>query len=350
MFVIGNTVALKDLFESVVSGSAAKLVGGAFLGIFILVALFSLSGFEGVFGKITSANVAWLAVGGVAYLFSFVFRTWRYRVLLRAADSLASRGGVFRSILAGWFVNFILPARAGDAARALALRSTEDVPVSIGGGLVVVERAFDMAVLGLAMVAVSILFVDVPRAGYLAGAAFAIAAVLVTGLTVLSLAGEEVVDRFGDRIPRLADGLLNLRQMLQKISTNPFALALSGILSIPVWGLEASTIYFTARSLGLELSAVATVTTAVGAFVAQAVPLTPAGIGTYEATITAILSLFGVQTSTATSLGLVDHFVRVALIYVIGAISVIHIGFRSRTYFRNKNSASPSAQNPVEDQ
>ncbi|WP_336024874.1 flippase-like domain-containing protein [Halobellus salinisoli] len=337
MFVIGNGVALKDLFDSIVSGSVARIVGAAALGVFILVALFSLSGFEGVFEEITNANVGWLAVGGAAYLASFTFRTWRYRVLLRAADSLASRGGVFRSILVGWFVNFILPARAGDAARALALKSTEDVPISTGGGLVVVERAFDMFVLGSAMVFVSLLFVDVPRAGYLSGAAFAIAAVLILGLVVLAYAGDSLVDRFSDRIPRLAEGLLNLRQMLRKLATNPFALVLSGMLSIPVWILEASTIYFSARAVGLDLTAVITVTTAVGAFVAQAVPLTPAGIGTYEATITAILSLFGVQASTATSLGLVDHFVRVALIYVVGAISLVHVGFRSRAYFRDRD-------------
>lgn len=344
MFIIGNIVGLRDLFESVLSGSAAKLVGGTFLGVFILIALFSLSGFEGVFEEITSANLTWLAIGGTAYLFSFAFRTWRYRVLLRAADALASRGGVFRSILSGWFVNFILPARAGDAARALALKSTEGVPISTGGGLIVVERAFDMAVLGTGMVVISLLFVDVPRSGYLAGAAFAIATALIVGLAAVSFAGEELIDRFGDRIPRLTEGLLNLRDTLRLLATNPFALALAGILSIPVWFLEASTIYFSARAVGLNLTVVATVTTAVGAFVAQAVPITPAGIGTYEATITAILSLFGVRASLATSLALIDHFVRVALIYVFGAISTIHVGFRSRSYFRDRNQSQASTQ------
>jgi uncharacterized protein (TIRG00374 family) len=344
MFVIGNIVGLRDLFESVLSGSVARLVGGAFFGVFILIALFSLSGFEGVLEKITSANVTWVVFGGTAYLFSFAFRTWRYRILLRAADTIASRGGVFRSILSGWFVNFILPARAGDVARAFALKSTENVPISTGGGLVVVERAFDMSVLGTAMVTVSLLFVDVPRSRYLAGAAFAIAIALIIGLGAVVFAGEGLVDRFGNRAPRLAEGIYNLRDMLRLLSRNPFALALSGILSIPVWCLEASTIYFSARAISLNLTIVATVTTAVGAFVAQAIPITPAGIGTYEATITAILSLFNIQAPLATSLGLIDHFVRVALIYVFGAITTIHIGFRSRSYFRDREQAQASTQ------
>lgn len=343
MFVVGNAVGLKDLFRSVVSGSLAKVFGAALFGVLILVALFALSGFDGVFDVLSSANGGWLAIAAVAYLLSFGFRTWRYRVLLRAADNIATRGGVFRSITTGWFVNFILPARAGDAVRAFALRSTENVPVSVGGGLIVVERAFDMAVLGTAMVVVSLLFVDVPRAEYLALAAFGIAAALVGSLLVVSVGGDRLSDRVSERFPRFGSGLANLRKMVAKVGTNPFALALSALLSIPVWTLEASTIYFSARAVGLSLTAVATVTTAVGAFVAQAVPVTPAGIGTYEATITAILSLFGVAPVISTSLGLLDHFMRVAVIYVIGAISTVHIGFRSRAYFRDRSRTTEEA-------
>ncbi|WP_052367947.1 flippase-like domain-containing protein [Haloferax sp. ATB1] len=337
MFVLGNVVGLRDLFGSVFSGSKATIVGAASFGILILFALFSLSGFDGVFTDIFSANIGWLAVGATAYVGSFAFRTWRYRVLLRSAGDIASRGGVFRSIMTGWFVNFILPARAGDAVRALSLKSTEDVPVSVSGGLIVVERALDMITLGVAMITISLLFVDVPRSDYLAASAFAIAAILVVGLVVLSFGSGHLVERFGDRFPSLAGGIRSLNRMLHRLMRNPYALVLSTFLSAPVWLLEVSTIYFSGRALGLDLTSVATVTTAVGAFVAQAVPLTPAGIGTYEATITAILSLFGVSNQVAMTLGLVDHFVRVAVVYVVGAICTVHIGFRSRAYFRQRS-------------
>jgi len=111
---------------------------------------------------------------------------------------------------------------------------------------------------------------------------------------------------------------------------------LATLLSIPVWLLEASTIYFSARAVGVELEAVATATAGIAAFVSQAVPVTPAGIGTYQATITAVLGGFGIEASTATALSLVDQFTRVAVVYVIGAISIVHVGFRSRVYFRDR--------------
>jgi len=70
----------------------------------------------------------------------------------------------------------------------------------------------------------------------------------------------------------------------------------------------------------------------IAAFVSQAVPVTPAGIGTFQAAITAALSWFGITSLMSTSLGLLDHFVRVTVIYVVGGISTVHIGFRSRTF------------------
>lgn len=336
LFVAGNVAGLRDLFGAVVSGGPARTLGGALVGILVLVALFAFSGFEGVFGVLARTNPSWLLVAAAMYFGSFVLRTWRYRVLLRTAGHLASRADVFRSIAFGWFVNFLLPARAGDAARGLALKTTADVPFGVATGLVVVERVLDMAVLGGTMLLVAGLFIQSPRAGLLAMGAFAIATVLLIGLVAVTVFDEPLAARLRDRFPTIEQSLTELTDALVRTVRNPWALALALLLSVPVWVAEVSTIYFSARAVGIEIGGVATVTTAVAAFLAQAVPVTPAGIGTYEATITAVLSLFGVPSQEATALALADHFARVGLVYVIGTISAIHIGFRSRAYFRDR--------------
>lgn len=336
LFVTGNAAALRDLFGAITSGGPTRTLGGAFVGILILVALFSLSGFESVFDVLARTNTAWLLVAAAAYFSSFFIRTWRYRVLLRTADHLAGRADVFRSIIFGWFVNFLLPARAGDAARGLALKTTAGVPFGVATGLVVVERVLDMVVLGGTMLLVAGLFIQSQRAELLAAGAFAIAALLMLALVVVTVFDERLANRLRDRFPTIEQGLAELGDALTRTARNPWALALALLLSVPVWIAEVSTIYFSARAVGIEIGGVATVTAAVAAFLAQAVPVTPAGIGTYEATIAAVLSLFGVGASEATALALADHFTRVGLVYVVGTISAIHIGFRSRAYFRNK--------------
>lgn len=334
MFFLGNLAGVRDVLSVVTAGSAPRLIGASILGIVILIALFSFSGFDEVWAILQNAHIEWIAVATGAYLCSFLFRTWRYRVLLRTSGHLASRGGVFRAIFASWFVNFLVPARAGDAVRGFALKTSEDIPFGVATGMVVVERILDMLVLGLTMFLVASTVLRSSRANTLAYGALLIAAVMVVGLVVVYYLDEHVARMLESRIPKIRDATEELNQALTRVVSNPYALALSALLSIPVWLFEISTIFFSARAVGLQLGAIPTITSAVAAFVTQAVPVTPAGIGTYETTITVILSLFDIPASTATALALVDHFARVALVYLVGSISAVHLGFRSRAYFR----------------
>lgn len=337
LFVYGNLIGLRDLFGALGSGSKGRLVGASALGVVILVALFSVSGYSEVFSLLGSVNSVWLLAGATMYLVSFGFRTWRYRVLLRTANHLASRSGVFRAILAGWFVNFILPARAGDAARGLALKTTEGVPFSVATGLTVIERIFDMLVLGGSMILVAKFFLDGTSTTLLALGALAIALVMVIGLVVVYVFDLWVVEKLESRFPEIRDSIEALNEALRQVARNPVPMVLVFLLTVPVWVLEVSTIFFSAQAFGITLTAVSTVTTGIAAFVAQAVPVTPAGIGTYEATITGILSIFGIPASTGTAIGLVDHFTRAAVTYLFGLICIVHIGFQSRVYFRDQH-------------
>lgn len=347
MFVVGNVIALSDLWGAVTKGSPLRLVAATVFGVLILVGLFSLAGYQEVFSVIARTRPEWLVGAAVAYTGTFLFRTWRYRVLLRTAGHLASRGGVFRCLMTGWFVNFILPARVGDAVRGLALKTTERIPFTVASGMVAVERALDMAVLGVGMSLITLFLLPGGGRGLLAGGALGIAAAIVVGLFVLYRFEPQLARLLGRRFPAAGEAIAALANALEQTARNPYALGLAALLSVPVWLLEVSTIYFTAKSLGLTLPSVAVATAGIAAFVAQAVPVTPAGIGTYEATITAVLSGFGLSASEGTALGLLDHFVRVALVYIVGIVSTIHVAFRSRAYFRDERAAESEELGPV---
>ncbi|WP_363466254.1 flippase-like domain-containing protein [Halogeometricum borinquense] len=345
LFVTGNLVGLRDLLSAITSGGPLRIVGAAVFGIAILVGLFSLTGFEGVFQTLSDAQPAWILGAAGMYGSTFAFRTWRFRVLLRTAGHMASRGGVLRSIFTGWFVNFLIPARAGDVARGLALKSTEDVPFGVTSGLVVVERILDMLMLGLLMGVVTLMFLSNSQGRFLALAAFGLALVLLVGLVVLVQLDERIADRFESRFPRIREGLAGLRHAVGSLLDNPYALALSLFLSLPVWLLEASTLFLSARALGVSLDLIVGLTASVAAFLTQAVPVTPGGLGTYEAAIAGVLSLFSISTTLGTSIGLIDHFMRLAFVYILGAISTVHIGFRSRSYFRDRSTQDSSSSN-----
>lgn len=338
MFILGNMAGIGDVFKTITSERPARILGATVLGVIILFALFSLSGFEEVFTILIRADPLWVPLIAGSYFTSMLFRTWRYRVLLRTADHLASRGGVFRCIMASWFVNFTIPARAGDAVRGLALKSTEGVPFGAATGLVVVERILDMLVLGTTMLIITTVFIGTKQSNFLAIGALGIAAILAVGLLIIYYLDEHIIRIFESRFPRIKAGIEALNEAIRRTVSNPYALVLALILSIPVWLFETGTIFLSARALGVEITIIQTVTAAIAAFVSQAVPITPAGIGTYEATIAAVLALFDVGISTGTALALLDHFVRVVVVYIIGAISLVHVVFRSRSYFRDNQT------------
>lgn len=334
-FIRGNAVGLRDLFVAVTSQGLTRVVAAALFGVLLLVGLFSLTGFNEVFSIVKRANPLFIAAIAVVYPVSFLFRTWRWRVLLRASGHLASRANVFRCIMAGWLLNSLIPARAGDVMRGYALKTTEGTPFSVGIGTIVIERVLDMLVLSAMMVIVASFYLRSGRTIYLAGAALLIALALFVALIAVYVVGDRIADALETYVDGVSGSVRTVQQALDRVSDNPFAVMLSAGLSIPVWLIEVTTIYFAARAVNLNLGVVSTVTAGVSAFVSQSVPITPGGLGTYEAAITSVLVLFGIDSSTATALALVDHFTRLGVIYVVGSVATVHLIFQSRPYFRD---------------
>lgn len=339
-FVRGNAEGLRDLFASVTDQGIGRVVGAALVGIALLLGLFSLSGFTEVFRILRQSNPVYIAGIVLVYPLSFVFRTWRWRVLLRASGHLATRANAFRCIMAGWFINSLIPARAGDVLRGYALKTTDGTPFSVAIGTIVLERVFDMIVLGTMMVIVATVYVSSDRTAYLAGGALLIGLLLLVGLLTVYLGGDWISELLEDHVPGISESIDSVQSALRRVSGNPFAVALSLVLSVPVWIAEIATIYFAGLAVGIRLSAVSTAAAGVSAFISQAVPITPGGLGTYEAAITSILVLFDVPTASGTALALVDHFTRFAVIYVIGSIATVHLVFLSRPYFRDQRELS----------
>jgi hypothetical protein len=333
-FLRGNAAGLADLFDAVGGQNRRRVVGAAVLGVVVLFGLVSLSGAAAVTEAIVGADPALVAAVAVVYPVSFLFRTWRWRVLLRASGHLASRANVFRAIAAGWLFNSLLPARAGDVLRGYALKTTDGTPFSVGAGTIVVARAFDMVVLGTLTSVVALAAVRSGRTFSLAAGAFGIAALLIGGLAVPVVFGDRLERLVGPYAAGLGDAIGTLRTALTSVAGNPFALGLSLALSVPVWLVELSTIFLSARAVGVELGVVPSAAAGISAFLSQTLPLTPGGVGTYEAAIASVLTLFGVATPVGTAVGVVDHVTRLAVISVLGAVCTVHLVFASRPYFR----------------
>ncbi len=347
LFIIGNLVSLKDLFGSFISGSKLKLVGALIFGILVLMGIFSFSDYSEVFETIKNASLHYVLLGFLAITAAFFIRTWRWSVLLHTSGHVVPRSILFKCLMFGFFLNFFLPARAGDIARGGALKATGKTPMGISLSTIVIERAMDMLALAL-LLGAGAMFVT--RSGTMlivAGAALVIALLLVLVLAFAYKYDRFISRKLGKRFPAISGFMSTMKEGLYKMYDNPSALVLSVAISIPVWLLEISGIYIAAKAIGysipFSLAAVAGITS----FLSQTIPVTPGGIGVYEGTMVGVFALFGIPVTTGISLALVDHFVRASVTLIFGMISTIHIGFSSRSYFAKKKRRALKADDFV---
>lgn len=339
MFVLGNIIGLGDLFGAVVKGSPIRLIFASLLGLLLLGGIFSLAGISDVFTILSNVSLEYVAIASLMILTTFVFRTWRWSVLLRASGHRVHRDTAFKCIMFGWLINYLLPARIGDVARGMALKTTEGTPLGVSLSTIVIERAMDMFTLGLILITTLVFFAkDTPLFSVAVGA-LSIAIMLIFGLLFVSKYDHVISNRLGSRFKSLRKGITVLNEGLRNIYANPQAIILCLILSMPVWLFEISSLYFSARAIDFDLSPAIAILAGITAFIAQAIPTTPGGIGIHEGTIAGVLILFDINMSIGTSMALVDHFARGLVTYVVGMISAVHIGFESREYFvrHNKN-------------
>ncbi len=333
LFIIGNILSLRDLFGSVVSGSKVKLLGALVFGIIVLLGIFSFSGYAEVYDIIINASLYYVFLGFLAIITGLLVRTWRWSVLLRTSGYVIPRDILFKSLMFGFLLNYILPARAGDIARGAALKATEKTPMGISLSTIVIERAMDMLTLALMLGGGALLLSQSNTMFIVAIAAMGIAFLLILMLVFAYKYDSFISRKLGKKFPNISGFMKTMKEGLYKIYSNPAALVLSVALSIPVWILEISGIYLAALAIGYKIPFSLAAVAGITSFLAQTIPLTPGGIGVYEGTMAGVLSLFGIPLATGISLTLIDHFVRATVTLIFGIISTIHIGFASRPFF-----------------
>ncbi|HEY2896675.1 MAG TPA: lysylphosphatidylglycerol synthase transmembrane domain-containing protein, partial [Gemmatimonadaceae bacterium] len=117
---------------------------GAVVGVgFLAWALHGIS-FELVWLHIRHANPWYLLGSCVAGTLIFPLRAPRWRIILSPVAEKLPLGILWRAIAIGMMGNNVLPARAGELARAFALsRETKRVPFSAAFASLAVDRIFD---------------------------------------------------------------------------------------------------------------------------------------------------------------------------------------------------------------
>lgn len=273
----------------------------------------------------------WLMLLGLAVFYlTFPLRAVRWRTLLRNAEvplderpgSWAALPALMEYLYLSWFANCIVPAKLGDAYRAYLLKHNGRVSFSSAFGTIFAERLLDMiGLFGMLLVSAWITFgAHMPEGTQIV---FGFGALLVVAI-LAGLAGMRYLSPLIRRVMpvRLHDFYGRFEYAALR-SFRPAILPRLVLLTAAVWLLEGARLYFVILALGhegLSLGLSAVIFVALASSLLTALPITPAGLGVVEGTVTVVLTFFGVDKHLGIAVTLLDRLINFWSIVVGGFI------------------------------
>lgn len=234
---------------------------------------------------------------------------------------------VTRALLIGQFFNNVLPLRAGEAARVVALSRRTGVSRAATAATVIVERAYDVLAL---LVVLFVILPWLPEIAWLPPAALLFAAVglgLAVAAALLALFGARPLrfalrplswipslsgERFEAVVLNVAAGLAGLRR--SRVALEAFA------LTVVSWLLIGVSFWLLLVAFDFGLSPVAGLLVVIAINLALILPSSPAALGVFEAATVVALDAYGVSPSRALSYALLAHAVNFLPFVAIGLV------------------------------
>jgi uncharacterized protein (TIRG00374 family) len=294
--------------------------------------------FHEVWVGLRTSEYEWLLPALAALALCMLLRAIRWQYMF-AAETRPGLAATSSSLLIGYFFNSVLPARAGEAVRIVALNQRAGTSRAETASTVVAERLYD--VLGL-LVLFFVALPWLPHVSWLRAAvvlAIAVAGGVAAGVLVLKLFGARPL-RFAlrplarlpifstQRVEILAE---NLVHGLAALRRPRLALAVF-FWTMASWVAAAVSAWFVMRGFTLGVSSTAALLVVVATNLAMILPSSPSGIGVYEAAVLAAMSPYGVSKSAALPFALVFHavnffpYIAVGLYLLRGSLAIRRAG------------------------
>jgi uncharacterized protein (TIRG00374 family) len=258
----------------------------------------------------------------VAATATFPLRTVRWRYLLHLEGSPLPFVPLWHATAIGFMANNILPARAGEFARAYAAHRLTGVRFTTAFASIAVERVLDgITLVGFLAVAIwaggfatDATIGGATLGGIVRGSGTVFTIALIAAMVVVywpapalklghAVSHQVLPERWARRLMSAAEGVLSGLDVLR----SPRRLAGVTVWSLIVWGTNAASFWFAMIAFRIEapLSAPFLVLAIVGFGVA--IPSTPGFFGPFEAASRASLALYGISAARSVSYAIGYH-------------------------------------------
>ncbi|MGB0386189.1 MAG: lysylphosphatidylglycerol synthase transmembrane domain-containing protein [Ardenticatenaceae bacterium] len=315
------------------------LVGGLTSIIFLYFALRGQDWAE-IVDAFQKANYLWLIPAGCLILADYVFRAWRWGVILKpAARRQLPMSMLFPVLLLGFAANNVFPARAGEVWRMWGLTNRTHVRKTVALSTLIVERVFDVLTLLFLLAIASIVY---PLPEHIKGIQY-----LLSGLFMFVLIGLLLIIFFEQWTLRITTRLIqplpvSLRERLQgmigSFAKGLHALkeprALAGIVgsSLLAWGSQAFSFTAILLAFGLTYLPAAQLFGASILMLALInilimIPAGPGNVGTFEVAGKEALMITAIATpEQAIAIVLVTHMLQWLLVTGLGVLIAVQQG------------------------
>ena len=256
-----------------------------------------------------TANLFYVFLATLITFITFILRSIRWRMLLNTPREL-SFVQYMSSTHIGYFLNNILPFRAGDLGRAQLLSNqSKEIRFSFLVGSLVAEKIIDLWIIGF--FSIFIIF-----SGYqdVLGFKFSLIILLLYIITSTIIFGRNslvnIVQEKFSITRNFIDGYL-------LVSKNKIKLV--GI-SILLWCSFVVYIYLVLQALNINLTTQQYIGLTIISSIVTSLPVAPAAIGTYHLAVIYCISLYGINIDLAQTAAILMHSLFLVYTIIFGYI------------------------------
>ena len=264
---------------------------------------------EDINRAISNSNFYYILIALLTTYITFILRSIRWKILLDSPSNLKLNKYISTTHI-GYFLNNILPFRAGDLGRAKLLSNhSNQIRFSFLLGSLVAEKIIDLWMIGFFSIYLIFFgFNDV------LGLTFSLGILLLYIITSLIIFGNNsVINKIKNQFSitkNFVDGYL-------LISKNKLKL---GIVSLLLWC--SFVIYMVAllKSINIHLSFEQYIGITIITGIVTSLPIAPAAIGTYHLAVIYFLTLYGIDIEQSQTAAILLHSIFLLYTIILGYI------------------------------
>ena len=266
-----------------------------------------------VFTALSNTNLSFIISALIVTAITFFLRALRWKTLLKNPRYLTLQH-YSSSTHIGYFLNNILPFRAGDIFRAKLLSNHDkDIKLSYLIGSLVAEKIIDLWVIGLFTIILILL-------GYtnLFGIQFVLTVIAISFVSSLVIFGRQSLS---NKLLISFPSLTNFVAGYKLVSENRIRLLSWSML---LWISFVAYVIFSLKAIGINLTIEQSLGLTIISSIVTSLPIAPAAIGTYHlAVIYCLHNLYGFNLELAQTGAIVMHSIFLLYSIVVGYIYLL---------------------------